>query len=153
MAVMLGLQTVSGAGFHERPAAKTGLEQLAWLAGTWVTVNGDTTVEERWTPPEGGSMLGMSRTMKGGRMVAFEFLRITERDGQIAYLAQPGGRCPVTAFPLTQADTTAVTFENPTHDFPKAIRYSKRADGSIEARVSGTAGQPTESWIFKPGRP
>jgi hypothetical protein len=26
-----------------------------------------------------------------------------------------------------------VTFENPMHDFPKMIRYTKHADGSLEA--------------------
>jgi hypothetical protein len=36
--------------------------------------------EERWTPPA-GAMLAVSRTLKGDRMVAFEFLRIVERDG------------------------------------------------------------------------
>ena len=45
-------------------------------------------------------MLAVSRTLKGDRMVAFEFLRIVERDGGLVYIAQPNGR-PPTEFTLT----------------------------------------------------
>ena len=80
-------------------------------------------------------MLAVSRTLKGDRMVAFEFLRIVERDGRLIYIAQPDGR-PPTEFTLTAITADSVTFENPMHDFPKMIRYTKRADGALEARVS-----------------
>jgi hypothetical protein len=36
-------------------------------------------------------MLGTSRTVRGGKMIAFEFLRVVERDGGWVYAAQPGG--------------------------------------------------------------
>ena len=80
-------------------------------------------------------------------MVAFEFLRIVERDGGLIYIAQPEGR-PPTEFPLTAITTDSATFENPAHDFPKMIRYAKRADGSLEARVSD-GGQRGETFVFK----
>lgn len=92
-------------------------------------------------------MLAVSRTLKGDRMVAFEFLRIVERDGSLVYIAQPNGR-PPTEFTLTALTADSATFENPTHDFPKMIRYSKRADGSLEARVSD-GGQKAEVFVFK----
>ena len=34
------------------------------------------------------------------------------------------------------------------HDFPKMIRYTKRADGALEARVSD-GGQKAETFVFK----
>ena len=92
-------------------------------------------------------MLAVSRTLKGDRMVAFEFLRIVERDGSLVYIAQPNGR-PPTEFTLTAITADSATFENPTHDFPKMIRYSKRADGSLEARVSD-GGQKAEVFVFR----
>ena len=79
-------------------------------------------------------------------MVSFEFLRIAERDGSLVYIAQPGGR-PPTEFALTAISTDSATFENPTHDFPKMIRYSRRADGSLEARVSD-GGKKSETFVF-----
>jgi hypothetical protein len=48
---------------------------LAWLAGAWVGTRGTggaTSLEERWSPPLGGAMLGTSRTVRGGKMSAFE---------------------------------------------------------------------------------
>jgi hypothetical protein len=130
-----------------KPAARGTLIQLAWLAGTWTGGGGPATFEERWTPPAGGAMLAVSRTIKGDRMVAFEFLRIVERDGSLVYIAQPDGR-PPTEFALTAITSDSATFENPSHDFPKMIRYARRGDGSLEARVSDGA-QKAETFLFR----
>jgi hypothetical protein len=46
-------------------------------------------------------MLGTSRTVRGGKLIAFEFLRVVERDGGWVYVAQPGG-APPTEFVLTE---------------------------------------------------
>jgi hypothetical protein len=127
--------------------ARAGIADLAWLAGDWISEPGAAVFEERWTPPAGGAMLAVSRTVKGDRMVAFEFLRIVERDGRLFYIAQPGGR-PPTEFALTAIEGQTVTFENPGHDFPKMIRYTLRADGTLEARVSD-GGSKAEIFLFK----
>ena len=130
-----------------RPAARPTIGDLAWLAQNWTSEGKTVSIEERWTPPAGGAMLGVSRTIKGDRMVAFEFLRIAERDGGLVYIAQPNGR-PPTEFMLTAIAAQEVTFENPAHDFPKLIRYRVRADGSLEARVSD-GGQQGQTFVFK----
>ena len=127
--------------------ARGAIAQLAWLAGTWVGADGPIVNEERWTPAAGGAMLAVSRTLKGDRMVAFEYLRIVERDRGLVYIAQPNGR-PPTEFTLTAITPDSVTFENPMHDFPKMIRYSRRSDGSLEARVSDGA-QKGETFVFR----
>ena len=92
-------------------------------------------------------MLAVSRTVKNGRMVAFEFLRIVEKDGTLFYVAQPGGR-PPTEFALTAIEAASARFENPAHDFPKMIRYAKRADGKLEARISD-GGTNAETYVFE----
>jgi hypothetical protein len=127
--------------------ARAAISQLAWLAGAWQGGDGRVTLEERWAPPAGGAMLAVSRTIKGDRMVAFEFLRIVERDGGLVYIAQPNGR-PPTEFVLTEASADAATFENPSHDFPKMIRYGMRPDGLLEARVSD-GGQRGQTFVFR----
>jgi hypothetical protein len=130
-----------------KPAARGALTQLAWLAGTWSGATGPLTFEERWTPAAGGAMLAVSRTLKGDRMVAFEFLRMIERDGGLVYIAQPNGR-PPTEFTLTAITADSAAFENPMHDFPKMIRYTRRADGSLEAIVSDGA-KKAETFVFR----
>lgn len=81
-------------------------------------------------------MFAVARTIKGDRTIAFEYLRIVERDGGLVYIAQPGGR-PPTDFVLTRMSGRHATFENPAHDFPKVIEYTLTPDGTLEARVGG----------------
>jgi hypothetical protein len=122
--------------------AKAAIGDLAWLAGAWVGTRGEggaTSIEERWSPPLGGAMLGVSRTVSRGSMRAFEFLRIVERDGSLVYIAQPGG-APPTEFVLTEAGGKRAVFENPRHDFPKRIAYEVSADGGLSAPIGFTRG-------------
>src|SRR5262245_35608190 len=142
--VMLGSMVMAQS---PRPPARATIAQVAWIAGTWSGGGGGTVLEERWTPPSGGAMLAVSRTVKGDRMVAFEFLRIVERNGGLVYIAQPEGR-PPTDFVATDVSADSATFENPSHDFPKMIKYSKKSDGTLEARISD-GGQKGESFVFR----
>ena len=50
------------------------LSDLAWLAAGWQGTMGKAQIEEHWIQPAGGMMLGVSRTVAGGRTVSFEFL-------------------------------------------------------------------------------
>ena len=122
------------------------IDQLSWLAGVWTGTTGS---EERWTPPGGRSMFGVSRTLKNNVLTEFEFLCIVERGGGLVYQAMPNGRSPATDFRMTRLDTNSVTFENPAHDFPKSIRYSLRADGTLEAVVGGASGGRSITFTFK----
>jgi hypothetical protein len=131
---------------QSRPPARAALSDIAWLAHSW-TIDGAVAIEEHWTAPKGGAMLGMSRTVKGDQMVAFEYLRIVERSGGLVYIAQPNGR-PPTEFVLTSLSGQTAVFENPAHDFPKVIQYTLRANGLLEARVSDGA-QHAESFVFR----
>ena len=127
--------------------AAAGPSDLAFLRGSWEGGGGPMKFEERWTEEAGGLMLGVSRTLKGERAVAFEFLRIEFRKEGVFYVAQPGG-APKTEFKLTASDGRSATFENPEHDHPKKIRYSLEADGSLKAELDGAEGK--QAFVFKP---
>jgi hypothetical protein len=129
------------------PPVRASISQMSWLAGAWAGGGGPVTLEERWTAAAGGAMLAVSRTIKGDRMVAFEFLRIVERDGTLVYIAQPDGN-PPTEFRLSAISKDGATFENKAHDFPKVIAYTKKPDGTLEARVSD-GGQRGETFVFR----
>lgn len=85
-------------------------------------------------------MYGQNRATQRGQMVFFELLTIELRGDQLVYIAQPRGGKP-TEFAMTthafESGGTSVTFENPKHDFPKRIRYSRNAKGELSARVDG----------------
>lgn len=127
------------------------ISQLAWMSGDWqITQGAKVQIEEHWMAPAGGSMIGMGRTIKDGRTVEFEFLRIEERDGQIYYVANPQGRCPATDFKLTHMSSQEVIFENPDHDFPKRVIYRRNSDGSLTASVDGGPGTKANSFAYRP---
>jgi hypothetical protein len=128
---------------------KASISQVAWISGVWTGGTGTTTIEERWTPSAGGAMIGVSRTIRDGNMSAFEFLCIVERNGGLVYQAMPNGRSPATDFTLTTIDADNAVFENPAHDFPRMIRYTRKPDGSLEAVVSLEGGQKPQTFLFK----
>jgi len=126
------------------------LARLTWLGGHWAGMQGTSSIEERWTPAGGGAMFAISRTVSGsGAVSAFEYLCIAERGGGLVYTAMPNGRSPATDFMLTAIDETSATFENSAHDFPKAIRYALKPDGTLDATISGAPGQRATTFTFK----
>ncbi|WP_146909390.1 DUF6265 family protein [Arenimonas daejeonensis] len=120
-------------------------QDLGWLAGDWCGGDAGETIEESWLAPRGGELLGLSRTSKSERMVAFEFLRIVAVDGVPTYLAQPGGR-PPTAFTRSAGGDRWVRFENPAHDFPQRIEYRRDGD-SLRAEIAGPGDDGKETVI------
>lgn len=135
--LMLVLTLGGGPALAVDPPPK--VAALSWLAGSFRSATAaGVTVEEHWSRPEGGAMIGMGRTLREGRMVSFEYLRIVERADGIFYIAQPGGRAP-TEFRMTGLSPAEVVFENPRHDHPKIIRYRRAADGFV-ATVEGDEG-------------
>ena len=122
-----------------KPATAT-IGDLAWLAGNWAGTRGTSSVDERWISPKGGAMLGVSQTVKSGKMRAFEFLRIVERDGGLVYIAQPGGKQP-TEFVLVELGDRRAVFVNPRHDYPQRIVYELSDSGSLTASIGFANGR------------
>jgi Domain of unknown function (DUF6265) len=126
------------------------LADISWISGDWQTEpRGRRQIEEHWTAVAGGSMLGMSRTVAGDKMVEFEYLRIEQRADGVYYVAHPKARCPGTDFKLTRASATEAVFENPQHDFPKRIIYRKTGDDSLTATIDGGKGTKAMSFPYK----
>lgn len=126
------------------PLQPTKIEELAWMAGHWGgTVDGVET-EEIWTAPGGGILLGMHRDA-GPKRTSYEFMRVAETPEGIVYFAQPSGR-PPTPFHLTESRKNWVMFENPEHDFPKRIIYSREGN-ALCAVVDG--GGHEEKWCWE----
>jgi hypothetical protein len=123
-------------------AGATAIEELEWLAGCWASELEGPGSGEHWLAPAGGTMLGVSRTVRGGRTVAWEFVRIAEvAPGKLAYIAQPSGQREAT-FPLLRIGDRELVFENLEHDYPQRVIYRLQGD-RLQARIEGThEGQP-----------
>jgi len=115
----------------------TDINQFKWLEGKWEgNENGATTFEE-WYPIKGTTIMGTGGVYSEKDTLFSEKIRIELTDGELYYVAAvPGNPHPV-AFKLIKSEKDSTTFENPQHDFPQRIIYSKNADGSLYARIEG----------------
>jgi hypothetical protein len=119
----------------------TGIDRVVWLQGCWEAVSEDRIIEEHWMAPRGDSMLGVSRTVKEGRLVGYELVVLREQGDQLALEAHPSGQ-PSAVFVSSSIGEQSVVFENPQHDFPQRIGYERQGDdllGWIEGRQGGEA--------------
>lgn len=60
------------------PTPAPGLDELAWLAGTWEGTIGEDPLIETWFPPAGGRMAGLFRWVKGGEVYLYELVSLEE---------------------------------------------------------------------------
>ena len=121
-------------------AQQAQLAALSWLAGCWSSESGEAGSGEHWMPLAGGSMLGVGRTVKNGKTVEHEFMRIqTNPEGTVVYIALPSGQQEAT-FTLLNLSEDAVTFENLQHEFPQRVMYHLLPGGRMSARIEGLRG-------------
>jgi hypothetical protein len=112
-------------------------EQLNWISGCWEGRSPNRVYTEQWMKPEGGLMMGMSRTVVNNKATEFEFLQIRQQGADVFYVAKPSGQAEASFKLIRHSDKEAV-FENPQHDFPQRIIYRLQPDGSLLARIEGT---------------
>jgi hypothetical protein len=118
------------------------LDKLNFLAGCWTGQTGQLRFDEQWSKPAAGLMLGASRTLRDGKLIFSEFMRIEEAGADVTYTPRIGTKSAPVSFRMISLDGGEVVFENPTHDFPQRIRYRKAGDG-LFARIEGISkGRP-----------
>ena len=118
-------------------AQEASVDQLSWLAGCWTTENAEAGSGEQWMPAAGGALLGMSRTVRGGKMAGYEFMRIAPADGKLVFHAQPAGK-PADSFAAIKFTSNEVVFENLQHEFPQRVIYRLEAPDKLKASIEGT---------------
>ena len=133
---------ISGAGQQK-------VSDLSWLSGCWEmkAESRGLHITEQWMKPAGGMMIGAGRTIKNGKTVDFEYLRIVEEADGVFYISKPTANKNETKFKLTRASAGELLFENPAHDFPQRIVY-KLNGNRLNARIEGTTNGETRGIDF-----
>jgi hypothetical protein len=146
-----GLLLLVAAMAASAPAADTA--RLAWLEGRWVGEKDGVSMEELWTAPRGGALLGLHTDVKAGRLVSWEFLRIADAGEGLTYFGSPRS-APPTPFKLVEIGERRAVFENREHDFPQRILYWLDGQGALHARIEGPQEGKTvsEEWVFTRAR-
>lgn len=104
-------------------AADDPLEAMSWLAGHWVGDGLGGWNEELWSPPSGGSMMGVYRHIRDGRVVFYEFITLTMHGDTLVKAIKHfdpdmrGWEEPTESvrFPLLRVEPDAVYFDGVTY--------------------------------------
>lgn len=120
-------------------------QDLDWLTGCWAFEKSGKRYEEVWLAPAQDGSLGLARTLKNGRTLNREFLRIeANTDSTLDYVSIPSGQTE-TRFRLVTQKARAAVFENPQHDFPTRIRYARTTDDRLDAAIEGPVNGKTKT--------
>ena len=136
--LLLTMAIAAMPGLNSSSAAQEGsVSRLQWISGCWFSDDGKERIEEFWLKPAGESMIGLSRTVAGGKTVFIEYAQIGEVKGEIAYTVSLGMGARPVSFKLIKSSEGEVVFENAAHDFPQRIIYRRESKDSLFARIEG----------------
>src|SRR4030095_7210536 len=142
---------VFGAGKHAVPPGPP-LSAISFMSGCWTGASPNrATLEEHYSAASENMVIGMTRYVRNGRVVDFEFTTVERTDSTFVMTPRPKG-VKSDAFPLKEIADGRATWENLGHDFPQRIIYRRGADGSLIARIEGTtsAGERHVEWTMHP---
>jgi hypothetical protein len=141
------------------PAAKKPvIGDLAWMAGNWIQEDHDSTFEEVWLPPSGGTMVAASRMVARGKTPLVEMSSIeADAAGDLhihirhfsATLVPWKSETETPRWKLASAGENSVVFEEPSRDFPRTVTYRAGKDDTLEAVLDGTRGGKPAHMEFK----
>ena len=137
-----------------RAAEAQGPGLPSWMAGCWETHSEGVWVEECWTGPRGGIMLGSGRSGKGEQLINWEVMQIvrTPTDDparpKVTFYGAPSNK-DRTPFHWVASSSRDVTFLNAEHDFPQRIRYW-REGRDLVAEISLKDGTKAQRWRYAP---
>ena len=122
--------------------AQDAFDRVSWLAGCWGgEMDEGAKYEECWTAPINGFMQGSGRISQNGKIVMREHMTLEQEGNEIVMYVlgyseklkpEDQGTIP---FRLTRSSTNELVFENPKHDYPQRIVYTKDEKGDMIARI------------------
>ncbi len=129
------------------------LDSAQWLLGNWFHRSKDGAATEIWKKLNDSTLSAESFVIAGEDTVFYESVKLQARNRNIHYVVsvkEQNNEAPV-SFKLVSADGSKLIFENPAHDFPSKITYTKIGSDSLYAEISGvTKGQERkEGFPFK----
>lgn len=114
---------------------KASLADIQWIAGHWVGTGLGGVTEELWSPPNGGSMMGVFRAVRDGKVLFYEICLFVEEKNTLVLKLKHFGpdltgweeKAVVREFPLVKVTEDAAYFSG--------ITYRKNRDGSLQSFV------------------
>ena len=135
---------------------------LAWMAGTWVRQDKEGHLEEIWTSPQDGALLGTFRWHRGGKPWMYELMSIQEEGGTLVFRLRhfdakftPWEKQEPLTYTLVSAGDNEVTFEKAmkdeaghTHPRMFVFRYDPKSDEYSVRLVPADEGEEAHEFVF-----
>ena len=115
------------------------ITKVKWLVGTWENKTPRGSIYEYWVEKNDNELSGMSFMIQDQDTVVFERVSLIQEAGGLFYIPivnDQNDGMPV-RFGLNRITEEGMLFENPAHDFPQFISYSKVQMDSLVAEISG----------------
>ena len=119
---------------------------LSWLSGYWLSCEGGREVSETWSSQQREVVLGMAMSVNDEKL-SWEQTRIVAGEGTATFFANPSGQSS-SQFKSIELGPQRVVFENPTHDFPQRVTYSRKGD-TLTGRIDGVIQGATKSMEWR----
>jgi hypothetical protein len=115
------------------------IENVVWLLGTWEMRTSNGSIYETWELKDSFEMSGKSFAIKGPDTLVFETMQIQERNGKILYIPSVSDQNNGDAIIFESSFISRSKFivENPEHDFPRVISYTRIGLDELVAEISG----------------
>lgn len=113
-------------------------KKLQWLTGKWIRTNSSPGQSgfETWDKVSDLKLRGKGMTLKGEKVIFTENLELIVKGPDIFYVVTVSVETEPVYFRLTAITDNGFTCENPAHDFPKKIEYT-RSGNQVNAVISG----------------
>lgn len=123
---------------NAQETSKQKFKKLQWLNGKWIRTNSIAghSGYETWDKVSDLKLSGKGITLKGKEVIFTENLSLIVKGNDIFYVVMVSGEKEPVYFKLTAIADNGFTCENPKHDFPKKITYS-RSGNRVKAVISG----------------
>jgi hypothetical protein len=110
-----------------------------WLIGNWENKSPDGILTENWKKVNDSTFSAVSLFIKGKDTLHSEKITLSQQGEMLMYSATVNGQNNDKAidFPSTTETENKLIFENPSHDYPQKITYSKGANNTLTAEISG----------------
>jgi len=115
------------------------IQKAEWLIGTWENKTQRGSIYETWTKARNNEFSGKSYSIKDKDTIVFENIRLLQENKKLFYIPTVKNQnegLPV-RFAAKSISENQLVFENPQHDFPQIIAYTKINSDSLIAEISG----------------
>lgn len=119
------------------------IQRLKWMDGNWITYNEkqksdpQNSAYEEWKAPKQGLKFGFAYELKDGMTQNGQDKSISIVGETLVFALGKEGQPGYATYPMKEADSDFIIFENLENPFPQTIKYSGEKSGMLKYFQSG----------------